>query len=139
MDAVYVGLLIMKIIAGTILLFLLGTMFVSLFHLSMGMGMMGDTTDCPFMSHEETVCPMNLADHIGAWKDVFLSVIPGLTLILAAAVTAIFVAPIAPNLLLKTQYTSPPLHRYLQIRTYTFSYRPLQELFSNGILNPKLY
>jgi len=96
-------------------------------------------SDCPFMSHEEVICPMNLGDHIGAWKSVFLSIAPTLTLLLAVAGVAVFIASIAPNLLRKIHYASPPLCRWLQTRTYTFSYRPLQELFSNGILHPKLY
>ena len=139
MDAVYAGLLSMKLIAGTILLFLLGTMFFSLFHMSMGMDMSGGMTDCPFMTHAEVICPMNLADHIGAWKSVFTSIAPTLTLLLAVAGVAVFIASIAPNLLRKIQYASPPMYRWHQVRTYTFPYRPLQELFSNGILNPKLY
>ena len=128
-----------KILSFTLLTFFLGTMFFSLFHMSMGMDMSGRMTNCPFMSHEEVICPMNLADHIGAWKSVFLSVAPALTLLLAVAGVAVFVAAVAPNLLRKIQYASPPLCRWLETSTYTFSYRSLQELFSNGILNPKLY
>jgi hypothetical protein len=105
----------------------------------MGMDMSGGMTDCPFMAHEEVISPMNLADHIGAWKSAFLSAVPTLTLLFAVAGMAIFVASVAPNLLGKIQYVSPPLYRWLQTRTYTFSYRPHQELFSSGILNPKLY
>ncbi len=129
----------MKVISSLVLTFLLGAMFVSLFHMSMGTDMTGGMTDCPFMAHEEVICPMNLADHIGAWKSVFLSTIPTLTFLLAIAGVAIFVASVAPNLLYKIRYTSPPRLRWLEVRTYTFSYRPLQELFSNGILHPKLF
>jgi hypothetical protein len=129
----------MKAIAVLILTFLLGAMFVSLFHMSMGMDMSGGMTDCPFMAHEEVICPMNLADHIGAWKSVFLSVVPSLTLLLVVAGMTVFVASVAPNLLRKIEYASPPLQRWLEVRTYTFSYRPLQELFSNGILHPKIF
>jgi hypothetical protein len=128
-----------RILSITLLTFFLGTMFFGLFHMSMGMDMSEGMSDCPFMSHEEVICPMNLADHIGAWKSVFLSVAPTLTLLLAVAGIAVFVVSVAPNLLRMTQYASPLLHRYLRTRTYTFSYRPLQELFSNGILHPKLY
>lgn len=117
----------------------LGTMFFSLFHMSMGMDMTGGMNDCPFMAHEEVICPMNLAEHIGAWKSVFLSTIPTLTMLLAIAGVAIFVTSVAPNLLYKTRYTSPPQLRWREVSTYTFSYRPLQELFSNGILHPKLF
>lgn len=107
--------------------------------MSMGKDMTGGMTDCPFMERGEVICPMNLADHIGAWKSAFLSTAPTLTLLLAVAGIAVFVASVAPNLLRKIQYASPPSQRWLEVRTYTFSYRPLQELFSNGILHPKLF
>ena len=105
----------------------------------MGMDMSGGMTDCPFMEHGEVICQMNLADHIGAWKSAFLSVLPALTLLLAAAGVAIFVASVAPNLLQKTRYLQPAIRKRFRPRTYTFSYRPLQELFSDGILHPKLF
>ena len=128
-----------KTLSTTLLTFFLGAMFFSLFHMSIGMDMTGGMSDCPFMAHEEVICPMNLADHIEAWKSVFLSTVPTLALLLAVAGVAVFVASVAPNLLRKIQYASPPLCRWVQTRTYTFSYRPLQELFSNGILHPKLF
>jgi hypothetical protein len=129
----------MKLLASTILLFLLGAMFVSLFHMSVGMDMSGSMTDCLFMERSEVICPMNLADHIGAWESAFLSIVPTLTLLLAVAGAAVLVASVAPNLLRKIQYSSPPLTRWLQTRIYTFSQRPLQDLFSNGILHSKLF
>jgi len=105
----------------------------------MGMDMSSGMTDCPFMAHEEVICPMNLADHIVAWKSAFLSAVPTLTLLLAVAGIAVSIASVAPNLLGKIQYISPPSCRWLETKAYTFIYRPLQELFSNGILHPKLY
>jgi len=131
--------LTMKWVTFITLTLLLGVMFTSLFHMSMGMDMSGGMTDCPFMEHGEVICPMNLADHVGAWKSAFLSVVPTLTLLLAAAVMAVFVASVAPNLLRRISYSSPPRHRLLRCKTYNFSYRPLQELFSAGILHPKLF
>ena len=139
MDVGHVSTIAMKTIASTMLLFLLGTMFVSLFHLSMGMDMTGGMTDCPFAAHAEVICQMNVADHIGAWKSAFLSVVPTLILLSAVAGIVVFVASVAPNLLRKIPYASPPSCGWIQARTYTFSYRPLQELFSNGILHPKLF
>jgi len=131
--------LTMKWIAAITLTLVLGVMFISLFHMSMGMGMSGGMTDCPFMEHGEVICPMNVVDHMEAWKSAFLSVVPALTLLLAVAGLAVFIASVAPNLLRKIQYAAPPSSRWLQARTYTFSYRPLQELFSSGILHPKLF
>jgi hypothetical protein len=104
--------------------------------MSTGMDMHGGMTDCPFMSTEEVICSMNLADHIGAWKSAFLSVVPTLTLLFGVAVLLV---SIAPNLLQKIRYSSIPIFRKLHKKTYTFSYRPLQELFATGILHPKVH
>ena len=103
------------------------------------MDMHAGMSDCPFMSHEEVICPMNLTDHIAVWKSVFSSVAPTLTLLLAIAGTAVLVASIAPNLIRRFTQSPPLLVRWIKEKIYTFYHRPLQELFSNGILNPKLY
>jgi hypothetical protein len=130
----------MKILAGTILLFLLGTMFFSLFHLAQGMDMTpGGMTDCPFMSQAEVICTMNLADHVGAWKSVFLAVAPTVILLLTFAGTVAFVAATAPNLIRKKSTAPLRQYRWLVMSTYTFSPRPLQDFFAAGILHPKVY
>jgi hypothetical protein len=128
-----------KIMSVALLAFFLGTMFFSLFHMSTGMDMSAGMTNCPFMSHEEVICPMNLADHVGAWKSVFLTVAPTLNLLLAVVGITVLIVSTAPNLLQRILCMVPPQNRLLQARTYTFSYRPLQEMFSNGILHPKLH
>ena len=131
----------MKITAGIILTFLMGAMFVSLFHVPASMDMSGGMgmSDCPFMSHDEVLCSMSYTDHLSAWKTAFLAISPTLTLLLLAVGAVALVASVAPNLLFKPRYSIPILHRYIQERIYTFSYRPLQELFSAGILHPKLF
>ena len=129
----------MRLLGQILLVAVLGTMFLSLFHISAGMDMTGGMSDCPFMSHTEVICPMNLTDHLEAWKSVFIATVPASCLILAVAGMAIFVVSVAPNLLRKLHYKSLLLYKWLEIRTYTFSYRPLQELFSSGILHPKLH
>jgi len=129
----------MKLATYIILIIVLGTMFLSLFHVSSGMDMQSGTSDCPFMSHEETICPMSIMDHIGAWKDMFLSVVPSLILLLALAGVSVLVASVPPNLLRRVQYLPPPIYISRLRQSYTFPYRPLQELFSNGILHPKLF
>lgn len=126
----------MKFTSYLILAFLLGAMFVSLFHVSGGMNMSGGMTDCPFMVHEEAVCAMNLTDHMSAWKSVFFVTVSTIVLLIIAVVC---ITLLAPNLLRRILYTSPPTLVWLQTRIYTFTYRPLQELFSNGILHPKVF
>ena len=121
-----------------ILLFL-GAMFGSLFHMSMGMDIAGGMSDCPYMSNEEVLCSMSIFDHFAAWESHFLALVPQLTVLLLAVAAVLTVRAIAPPLL------SPPLQPYAiaikqyRDRTYTFSYRPLQELFARGILHPKLF
>lgn len=129
----------MKAIASMAITILLGAMFLSLFSMSSGMDMTGSMSDCPFMSHGEVLCPMNVADHIGAWQSVFQAIAPAMVLLLAVAVAVASVASVAPHLLLPRFKPIPILERSLHERTYSFSYRPLQELFSNGILHPKLF
>lgn len=129
----------MKLTAGLILMFLLGAMFVSLFHMSMGMDMHGGMSDCPFMAHEEVICPMDLADHLAAWKAVFQAVAPTIVFLIAIAGAVALVATVAPHLFTPKRRPILRLHRLLRERTYSFSYRPLQELFSNGILHPKVF
>lgn len=101
------------------------------------MDMSGGMTDCPFMSHEEIMCPMNLADHLGTWKSVFMTIAPSLSLLLVTAV--LLGISVAPNVLRNFKYLLQHWQRRFRIRVHTFSYRPLQELFSNGILHPKLH
>jgi len=128
----------MKVIGVTILLFFISSMFVSLFHMS-HMDMQTGVSDCPFMSHTESICPMKLLDHVSAWKTAFFSAVPELTLLLATIGFGMLLASVAPNLLRRIVYASTQVSQQLRERIYTFFYRLLQELFSRGILNPKLY
>lgn len=86
---------------------------------------------CPFMAHEQTICDMSAFDHIAAWQKVFTTILP--TLSLYAFLAALF--------FLFQKY-------WRQIYTYTqtprrsyFKYFVLvhihQQLFSDGLLNPK--
>ena len=117
----------------------LGAMFASLFHMSTGIDMTGGMTDCPFMERGEVICPMNLADHIGAWKAAFVSVAPTIVTLLVVAGAVAFIASTAPFFFSSKRKPIPVRLNALRIRTYSFSYRPLQELFSSGILHPKLF
>tara|TARA_B100000508_G_scaffold36168_3_gene28007 strand:+ start:6285 stop:6629 length:345 start_codon:yes stop_codon:yes gene_type:complete len=114
-------------------------MFGGIFHMTMGMDMVGQSVGCPFMSTQDELCSMTLDEHISAWQSTFTSIVPGLTLLLVALASAVILVAIAPNLLSRSLYTHLAIAREIRERVYTFSYRPLQELFSNGILHPKLF
>ena len=129
-----------RITTAILTVLFLGAMFGGLFHMSVGMDMTGDTSGCPFMSHGEVVCSMSVFDHFGAWKDTFTVIAPTfLTLLATLAAVAVAIA-IAPNLVLpqKLLYTRQQIDNIVD-RIFTHSVRPLQELFSNGILHPKLF
>lgn len=128
-----------KIVSIAILAVFLGAMFASLFHMSTGMNMAGGMTDCPFMESGEVICPMNLADHISAWKAAFVSAAPTIVTIMLVAGAVAFIASATPFLFTPRRKPIPVRLNALRTRTYSFSYRPLQELFSNGVLHPKLF
>lgn len=130
----------MKILAGFILSLFLGLMFVSLFQMSGVMDMSHGMSDCPFMADQDVVCAMNLSEHIGAWKAVFTSLVPSAFTLLLSLGVAVSIATVAPHLWQRRLlYRIPIYWSQLQYKTYTYTVRPLQELFSSGILHPKLF
>lgn len=114
-------------------------MFGGLFHMSMGMDMTEEMSGCPFTAQGETICSMSALDHIRTWQSTFVATIPGLTLLLSVLAVTLMILSVAPNVLLKPKYRIPVISKEIVERVYTFSYRPLQELFSSGILHPKLF
>lgn len=91
------------------------------------------------MTHQETMCPMDIVDHLGAWQSVFQAAAPSFIFLLSALAAAIVVATTFPRIFAPRRKPIPILPRLLRERTYTFTYRPLQELFSNGVLHPKVF
>ena len=128
-----------KLGTSLVTLLFLGAMFGGLFHMA-GMEMSGGMTDCPYMSQQETICAMSVSEHLGAWQSTFTSIAPTLFTILGLLFVAVVVGQIAPNLLQKVGLA---LKRISSIRSgsrdFNFVARPLQELFSSGILHPKLF
>lgn len=88
---------------------------------------------CPFMPGEQVVCQMDAFDHISAWQSTFVAIAPTiLALSILAAVTV---------LTLRHWYPPPdfvPIRIYYYRRTEVAIIPFYQELFSNGILNPKI-
>ena len=86
---------------------------------------------CPFMPGEQAICAMTALDHISAWQSTFTTTLPTLFVYLLLAVAVLFV----------WKYYSPPdlfVRQLLPSRNREpISVSLYQELFSNGILNPK--
>jgi hypothetical protein len=131
-----------RLVTALLALLFIGVMFGGLFHMSAGMDMGGDSnmSGCPFMSQEETLCSMSVFDHLGAWQSNFIAVVPTLTLLLGALVATAVLLSVAPHLIFSNRR---PLHETFVLNkireVLSFPQRSLQELFSNGILHPKLF
>lgn len=111
---------------------LIGYMFLSIFavlHLAHmrtnGMGM----HPCPYMTGEQAVCTMTFSEHINEWQQYTNIIVPLLSVIFIATIVLFYwkLSLYANQYFLRTN------------KRFSF-FEPLyQSLFSQGILNPKLY
>lgn len=124
-----------KILGGILLIAFLSVLLFSLFHVSAaGMGADENSAGCPFMTQEGSLCSMEILDHFSAWKSSFMAVVPSLILILMGALA---LAVVLPSVWMRQRYSDSLFSK--KPSECTHAYRPLQELFSNGILHPKLF
>lgn len=129
----------LKIMGGIFMLLLLGSFSLAYFH-TQGMSAMDvPMPGCPFMNDGVPVlCTMSPLEHIEAWQDMFTA-IPVAFAILLCLTLLVFFTPY-----LHSFKWSPPLRsRFRFTAPYTTS-KPIfqsyiQEAFSSGILNPKLF
>jgi len=132
----------MKVISKLLSIFLitlfLGAMLLSLLHTSSHMKMSSESgmENCPFMAHDSGLCSMNLTNHINAWKTTFLAVVPIINIFLASLV---LVSIFTSNIFSRLKYYILILRKHIKEGLYTFTYRRFQDLFSKGILHPKLF
>jgi hypothetical protein len=120
---------------GLVAFLLLGAFNFS--HAGMTTGMDGEMTDCPF-TPSTAICEMNPLEMIAASQNL-LTTLPQqkdlfsvLMLLVAAALLLASWKPYVPRRPAVARVAIPK-------REYVPFSNPLQELFSNGILNPKLY
>ena len=115
----------------------------SLPHFTMNMSMDADGNmsmmDC-YMPGMTAVCTMSPLEHIARWQGMFASTpAQSLTLSLLLLVLAVVLGFIcikqthSPPLALQKARLSPRRRKYVPLHS------SLQELFSSGILNPKLF
>lgn len=130
---------IQRILCGFFLLSLLGSFVFVYLHVqgmtNLNMPMFG----CPLMDDTAVVCNMNPIEHIEAWQHMFTALpqIGTLLLIVLIAVLAFSLHRLLPRL-----WLSPTVYRFKSVVGIANEYRTrshLQELFSQGILNPKLF
>lgn len=117
-------------------------LFMSLFgmfHSAMSMSMDGKMSDCPFMPGMN-VCPMSPLEHVSFMQSFFTNIPQQENPLLALLFSLAFVAFVSVTWFKRFFSPPDPNLRALQhlYRQRSFSIlRLLQELFSQGILNPK--
>lgn len=92
-------------------------------HMSHGRPM----TNCPYMMEQHSICPMDTFSHMAAWQSMINILIPSMVLIVAIAVFVIGQTIVG--------HSPPTFFRRRPDRQYSL----YVELFSNGILNPKIH
>lgn len=124
----------LPVIFGLLLFLILG---VSQF--GMGMEMNGKMVNCPFTSHSMSICKMNPLEHIEEWQSMFTT-LPAKDII---SIISLLLVVIALTTLSFWGRFSIPDIRYLHSRLFSKNKfhipNPLEEAFSQGILNPKLF
>lgn len=81
-------------------------------------------SNCPFMQNEFSICSMTFLDHINTWKSMFTFDLFNLLVVISGAVFFIIVL-----------YEKQPYLKRRRESMPTF----LELMYSNGILNPKLF
>ena len=109
---------------------------VLLSSVSLGMAMRADGTmsNCLF-GHDMGFCPMSLFEHIDVWQSMFIVILPVIVIFSSLLLNSFFTflnkeLIVFIKLLLK-------LYQKYKPDIPLFDY--LKELFSQGILNPKIY
>lgn len=88
--------------------------------------------DCPYMLHDQALCPFNLAHYLGIWNSIFASSLLSANLLMFFAVFAIGVGF---SITTFNQHKIR-LRKKKENKEIKILYR---ELFSIGLLNPKVF
>lgn len=131
-----------KLIALTILIALGGILTLSIVAFlphEAGHGHTMSGSNCPFMNHKESICPMDLQAHLSLLESVFTANTPSLPLLLILSVTSFLCIALPLNRRRSLRDPRRVRWRWLTERSLTFDLRGSQEHFASGLLNPKLY
>lgn len=116
--------------------------FMSILGMGVGMEMKdGKMSSCPFTAGQETMCQMNITEHIAQWQQAFLGILTktdflALAVALLIAIIASFIKSF-PQLKKLTAPTAQFLAYHRANCAKVFD--QLLVAFSDGILNPKIY
>ena len=130
----------LKSILMSLTFIFVGTLFLSLFHMSTDMSMTNHILDCPMMMEGGVICQMDFNEHMSFWSALSLA-IPVLLLTLLLLLPYAKAFSMACSVLFGQSISVWKLSTvsFYQKQSPTYTVRPLQELFSSGILHPKIY
>ena len=112
------------------LITIISVLFIGSFSFFLFTEHLGHTEHCPLMQNSSTICLMNAEEHITLLQRLLLGIIPTLTLFFALCSLYYYKQEDIPVIRQQLLYFSKP-KRHIE--------KLLQELFSQGILNPKPY
>lgn len=96
---------------------------------------------CPFSGHQMVICQMSPTEHIQEWQSMF-TMLPVQSAVLALLALFAFFAVFKFKLWSRVSLPNPALLYSQRYRARVASFQifdPLQEAFSSGILNPKVF
>lgn len=109
---------------------------------AMEMNKDGSMDGCIFTG-KTMLCKMNIIEHISFWQSIFTATVPQKinTLVLLILLAGLFriVSTLKRHLLLPFSYLTICWKLYIKQNPHLSLFNPLQEVFSQGILNPKIY
>lgn len=127
-----------KLITSLIFLSLGSILFVSLGGLDHHQTTLSHEADCPFMSHEDTICPMSSFDHISVIRSMLETTRPDIfEFFVVGAIVVLYLSITRSDHSLNQK--TKVFMRWRQLIVYRFVQRAHQALLANGILHPKLF
>lgn len=123
-----------------LLLIIFMSIFGMMFFQHGGMGQKAQASMCPFMPDTTVVCKMTPMEHIEKWQSMFASLPASdfLMTVILLVVSAIFIF----SYIFFSNFLDPLVSIvFVRLRSRQIFKipNPLQEAFSNGILNPKTF
>ncbi len=129
---------------GFTLVAFLSVAFFGLSQTMMGMKKQSDGTmnRCMF-DGKAKICTMTLSEHLAHWQAMFAATTPqkalAFALLILLAVAFVGATIFKRNLLLLLNYYATRWRLYIKQNPHLSLFNPLQEAFSLGIINPKIY
>src|SRR3989344_2376413 len=145
-SGVHISLINKIVLAIIIVMFLMFNLFGLVYSVNNMASHNNVVSNCLFISHmdELSICPMNLTEHLNMWRLMFNAIISKISLMNIIFLTFfyVFITPIIKINIFLNFYVFSFLYSrykiYLKQNPHMLLFNKLKEVFSSGILNPKI-